>query len=41
MGSGIVWIMTGIVLMLAGAGFFALTHIAITKWIRSYEKVNE
>lgn len=41
MGPGTVWIVTGIVLMLAGAVFFALTHIAITRWIRGFEKMHE
>lgn len=41
MGPGAIWIITGIVLILSGAGFFALTHTAITKWIRSFEKMHE
>lgn len=41
MGTGTAWIITGVILMAAGAGFFAVTHIVITRWIRSYEKLHE
>lgn len=41
MGNGIIWIITGVVLMMAGAGFFAVTNIAITRWMRSFRKSYE
>ncbi len=41
MEAGTIWIITGVGLMAAGVVFFAVTHTAITRWIRSFEKMHD